>query len=94
MTGVAHSMECTLPQELVKYHNGALGQFTKWHINFSELSKSVFLKYTLLIIFLPMAAIVLPFVYLVSIWRKENIFSSGIFLVSRDRKILLNHKKL
>ncbi len=82
-----------IPQDWLAYHNSKLGQLAVWHLNILQNYKGISGK-ALLIVFLIPVAIFLPFMFFISILKKENIFKRGIFTLSKDKKLLVNESLL
>lgn len=81
-----------LPEEWVKLHESKLGQLALWQINILSNNKGLYGK-LLYIVLIPLIAFFLPVLYIVGLWKGENIFSRGVFVLSKDNKLMIDFNR-
>lgn len=82
-----------IPQDWLAYHNSKLGQLAIWHLNILQKYKGLSGRALLLALLIPVA-LFLPFMFIISLLKKENLFQRGIFTLSRIKKLLVNESLL
>ncbi len=78
-----------LPDNWVKLHQQESGLFNRWHHGLLNISTNKFLQVFLLLFALPFISIFLPFLILMGLWKKEAIFSRGLFGLSNQSKLVI-----
>lgn len=84
---IKHSFD--IPEDWLKLHLRESGIFNRWHHSLLNISNSKILQILLLIFVLPFISLFLPFLILMGIWKKEAIFSRGIFALSPHNKLII-----
>jgi len=84
---IKHQFE--IPEDWLKLHFRESGIFNRWHHSLLNISNSRIIQILLLIFVLPFISLFLPFLILMGIWKKEAIFSRGIFALSPNNKLIL-----
>jgi len=84
---IKHRFE--LPADWLKLHYRESGIFNKWHHSLLKISENKFVQVLLLLFVLPFISVFLPFLILMGIWKKEAIFSRGVFALSKNNKLML-----
>lgn len=79
-----------LPESWVQMHLSKTGLFYRWQHTILNISNHKFIQVLLFLFVLPFISIFLPFIFILSIWKKESLFSRGIFSISKNQKLVLN----
>ncbi|MGB4969578.1 MAG: hypothetical protein WBO31_08605, partial [Saprospiraceae bacterium] len=79
-----------LPESWVQMHLSETGLFYRWQHTILNISNHKFIQVLLFLFVLPFISIFLPFLFILSIWKKESLFSRGIFSISKNQKLVLN----
>ena len=82
-----------LPESWIKWHEMHIGVFFRWQFNILSISNHKVIQLLLMIFVLPFITLFLPFVWLVSIWKKQDLFSRGVFGLSSNNKLVLRKIK-
>lgn len=88
-TGLFRWKRFKLPASWVGLHHSNCGRFYKWQSNLFSHEGNRFLQLFLFVLSIPIIAVFLPILFLVSLWNKESLTARGIFALSRDHKIFL-----
>lgn len=88
-----NSLNFQLPEDWIKWHLMHTGIFYRWQINILNISKHKFIQVALLIFVLPFITIFLPILVLISFWKKQDLFSRGVFGLSSKNKLVLRKIK-
>ncbi|MBK9271572.1 MAG: hypothetical protein IPM48_08230 [Saprospiraceae bacterium] len=83
-----------IPIDWVKWHQSKLGLLNRWHAGFVLKNNQ---WYQTVFIWIPafmVISIFFPILLLVSLFNKTTLLSGGIFTLSKNKKILLDHSKL
>ncbi len=78
-----------LPEDWVKWHEMHTGSFYRWHTSILGISKNKIVQLVIILFVLPFIALFLPFIWIVSLWKKQNLFSRGIFGITKNKKLIL-----
>jgi hypothetical protein len=82
-----------LPEDWIKWHEMHTGIFYRWQTNILNISKHQLAQIALLIFVLPFIAVFLPILVLISLWKKQDLFSRGVFGLSSKNKLVLRKIK-
>lgn len=80
-----------LPDSWIKWHAMHTGIFYRWQLNILSISKHKIIQIMLMIFVIPFIALFLPFIIAISIFKKQNLFSRGVFGLSANNKLV--HRK-
>lgn len=89
MHSLIYRIRFTLPLPWKKWHDMHTGLFYRWHHNILDISTNSFIQFLTLILVLPFVTLFLPFIYIISLWKKQNLFSRGVFGLSSKNKLVL-----
>lgn len=88
-TGLFTWKRFVLPANWVSLHYRNCGRFYKWQSNLFSQEGNRLLQIFLFLLSIPIIAVFLPILFLLSLWNKESLTARGIFALSRDHKIFL-----
>lgn len=82
-----------LPEDWIKWHEMHTGIFYRWQLTILNISKNKVAVVAIFLFILPFITLFLPFIAMISIWKKQDIFSRGIFGLSGNNKLVLRNRK-
>lgn len=88
-TGMFQWKRFVLPAGWVSLHHRNCGRFYKWQSNLFSHEGNRMLQRLLFVISIPVIAVFLPVMLIVSIWNRESLTARGIFALGKDHKIFL-----
>lgn len=94
VAGIIQTKQFTLPLQWINLHRMKMGLLTRWHYNLLLDSRSKVVLIAILILAVPLIAIFLPVLMIVSWVNKESLFSRGIFLLSDNKKLIVDKIKI
>lgn len=91
--GLSNAKSFQLPEQWCRLHIKNQGQIMGWHANLMQSYRG-WKGILLLMLLLPLIAAFIPFLLIISLIRKENIFSRGVFVLSKSDKLIVDETKL
>ncbi|MFN8279217.1 MAG: hypothetical protein U0V49_02935 [Saprospiraceae bacterium] len=91
--GLSNAKSFQLPEQWCRLHIKNQGQIMGWHANLMQSYRG-WKGILLLLLLLPLIAAFIPFLLIISLIKKENIFSRGVFVLSKSDKLMVDETKL
>ncbi len=83
-----------LPDAWVRLHQQKMGLLNRWHHNLVFQNYPAALTLLLLIPLLAVVSVFLPLLWVFSFWTRSRLISSGVFVLSKDRKLWVDSKSI
>ncbi|MBK7339608.1 MAG: hypothetical protein IPQ10_08345 [Saprospiraceae bacterium] len=87
-----HLHEFSLPQHLVEWHWNHMGMLSRWHNQIMREASQNKIYYVLFFIAIPVIAIFLPLIWVVTLFQKQNLTGKGRFKLSPGNKLLCTYQ--